>query len=128
MLLATFSFIKLKCLLCSSVQTNFIDFLRSGLSGWHNCAKCGLNFSIQCTDPRKDRRRLSVVGGGIVNIAAVLLSNGDIQVCVNLYPNHSISVFAKWYFWRFTLELSPSNVKHFVTVPVLTIMMSSKKR
>ena len=54
-----------------------------------------MNLPIYCKDPGKDRRRFSVVCGGIVKIAAVLLSNGDMPVWVNLYPNHSISVFAK---------------------------------
>ena len=57
-----------------------------------------MNLPIKCTKPRKDLSRLSVVGGCIVNIASVLLSNGDTPVCVNLYPNHFFSVFAKWLF------------------------------
>ena len=42
-----------------------------------------MNLPIQCTDPKNDLRRFSVVGGGIVKIAAVLLSRGEISVCVN---------------------------------------------
>ena len=41
----------------------------------------------------KDCKRFNVDGGGIANNAAVFLSSGDVPVWVNLYPNHSISIF-----------------------------------
>ena len=43
-----------------------------------------MNLPKLCTDPRKDLRCFNVVGVGIVQIAAVLISRGDIPVCVNL--------------------------------------------
>ena len=71
-------FIMLKCVVCSSVQQNVADFLRSGLGVWQSCARFGLILHIKCTGPRKDFRRFNVDGGVIANIAGVLFSSGDI--------------------------------------------------
>ena len=51
--------------------------------------------NVMYSDPRKDRKRFSVDGGGIAKTAAVLLSSGDMPVWLNLHPSHSIFVFAK---------------------------------
>ena len=132
---AIFCFISSNWFSCSSVQINFVFFLRRGLSGKHNCDRLRINYPRWWTDPMKDCSFLRFEGDDNFLIASVLFDNGVMSVWVMMCPSHSFITFAKWHFARLIRRFSWSNfIKHFRTrsrccsiLPLLTIKISSRK-
>ena len=83
-----FCFYFFKCVVWFSVQLNFSDFFRSGLSGWRNIAKYGINLRWW-TELRKDLKFFRVAGGVIFIITLVFEANGLIPLFVNFKPSYS---------------------------------------
>ena len=56
-------------------------FFNKGRNRWLICARLGINLTMQCTEPRRDRNFYNNFDASRVKIAEVLLSSGEIPDC-----------------------------------------------
>ena len=125
--------------LCSSFQSSLLFFFSlcesNGRSGADIYDRLGINFCKWCMLPISDLSCFRVFGGSIFMMASVFLSVGFIPSGFILYPNHVISRTANSHLCMLIAMFSLSNrastlsssFSWFVSVPLVSIIISSKK-